>query len=52
MIDTLRFNVCKELSPLEDVDASEQVRILNILVPSFWTIRVVFEWVMGLSDQG
>jgi len=24
MIDTLRFNVCKELSPLEGVDASEQ----------------------------
>ena len=29
MVDTLRFNVCKELSPLEDVDASEQVRILD-----------------------
>ena len=29
MMDTLRFNVCNALSPLEDVDASEQVRVLD-----------------------
>ena len=28
MEDTLRFNICKELSPLEGVDSSEQVRDL------------------------
>jgi hypothetical protein len=27
MTDTLRFNVCKELSPLEDVDSNDQVCI-------------------------
>jgi Autophagy-related protein 27 len=27
MTDTLRFNICKELSPLEGVDSSDQVRI-------------------------
>ena len=29
MTDTLRFNVCKELSLLEDVSAGEQVRVLS-----------------------
>jgi hypothetical protein len=29
MMDTLRFDVCNALSPLEGVDASEQVRILD-----------------------
>ena len=27
MTDTLRFNVCKELDPLEDVGPGDQVRI-------------------------
>jgi hypothetical protein len=29
MMDTLRFNICEALSPLEGVDASEQVRVLD-----------------------
>ncbi len=31
MMDTLRFNICNELSPLEDVGSGDQVRIRNIL---------------------
>jgi len=31
MTDTLRFNICNELSPLEGVGSGDQVRIRNIL---------------------
>jgi len=49
MTDTLRFNVCKDLSLLEGVDASEQVSFQVALEPSFQTTCVVFEWDAGLS---
>ena len=52
MIDTLRFNVCKELSLLEDVDAGEQVRVLGRPRTFFRTTRVVCKWDVGLSEQG
>lgn len=52
MKDTLRFDVCKQLSPLDGEDASEQVRVLAHLWTFFRTMRIVFEWDVGLSQQG
>jgi hypothetical protein len=52
MKDALRFNVCKQLSPLDGEDASEQVRVLAHPWIFFRTICIVFEWDVGLSEQG
>lgn len=49
MTDTLRFNICKELSSLEGVGSGDQVRIRNIRKASLLMIHAVWQWDVGVS---
>ena len=49
MTDTLRFNVCEELSLLEGVGSGDQVRIRKIPKASLLMIYAVWQWNVGVS---
>jgi autophagy-related protein 27 len=51
MTDTLRFNVCSELSLLEGVGSGDQVRIRSILKAPIQIICAVWQRDVGVSQQ-
>ena len=49
MTDMLRFNICKELTPLEGVGSGDQVRIRNIAKAPLLMIHAVWQGGVGMS---
>jgi len=47
--DTLRFNICKDLSLLEGIGSGDQVRIRKISKAPLRMIYAVWQWDVGVS---